>query len=116
MFKYSKSLVLECNNTLDLFVSAATDLSETGLSESELDLLDNILQNSFPYIHGPSLGPLLETVVVQASIPTGEMQVPLFATTGSSIPPCILEITLGLLFTQTIRRTPTVTLMSTPAS
>ncbi|KAI2650830.1 ETS-related transcription factor Elf-3 [Labeo rohita] len=48
----------------------ATDLSETGLSESELDLLDNILQNSFPYIHGPSLGPLLETVVVQASIPT----------------------------------------------
>ncbi|XP_016354753.1 ETS-related transcription factor Elf-3-like isoform X2 [Sinocyclocheilus anshuiensis] len=48
----------------------ATDLSETCLSESELDLLDNILQNSFPYMHGPSLGPLLETVVVQPSIPS----------------------------------------------
>ncbi|XP_026053023.1 ETS-related transcription factor Elf-3-like [Carassius auratus] len=48
----------------------ATDLSETCLSESELDLLDNILQNSFPFMHGPSLGPLLETVVVQPSIPS----------------------------------------------
>uniref|UniRef100_A0A671QHQ9 E74-like factor 3 (ets domain transcription factor, epithelial-specific ) n=1 Tax=Sinocyclocheilus anshuiensis TaxID=1608454 RepID=A0A671QHQ9_9TELE len=69
--------VLECINTLDLFVSTATDLSETCLSESELDLLDNILQNSFPYMHGPSLGPLLETVVVQPSIPSGEKQIPL---------------------------------------
>ncbi|KTF78034.1 hypothetical protein cypCar_00041145 [Cyprinus carpio] len=48
----------------------ATDLSETCLSESELDLLDNILQNSFPFMHGQSLGPLLETVVVQPSIPS----------------------------------------------
>ncbi|XP_018955243.2 ETS-related transcription factor Elf-3-like [Cyprinus carpio] len=48
----------------------ATDLSETCLSESELDLLDDILQNSFPFMHGPSLGPLLETVVVQPSIPS----------------------------------------------
>ncbi|XP_059358902.1 ETS-related transcription factor Elf-3-like [Carassius carassius] len=48
----------------------AADLSETCLSESELDLLDNILQNSFPFMHGPSLGPLLETVVVQPSIPS----------------------------------------------
>lgn len=66
----------ECINTLDLFVSTATDLSETCLSESELDLLDDILQNSFPYMHGPSLGPLLETVVVQPSIPSGEKQTP----------------------------------------
>ncbi|XP_056303693.1 ETS-related transcription factor Elf-3 [Danio aesculapii] len=47
------------------------DLSEnTVLSESEFELLDNILQNSFPSMHGPGLGPLLETVVVQSTIPT----------------------------------------------
>lgn len=49
----------------------ASDLSEnTVLSESELDILENILQDSFPFMHGPNLGPLLETVVVQSSIPT----------------------------------------------
>ncbi|XP_051764209.1 ETS-related transcription factor Elf-3 [Ctenopharyngodon idella] len=49
----------------------AIDLSEnTVLSESELDILENILQDSFPFMHGPNLGPLLETVVVQTSIPT----------------------------------------------
>ncbi|XP_067254994.1 ETS-related transcription factor Elf-3 isoform X2 [Chanodichthys erythropterus] len=49
----------------------ANDLSEnTVLSESELDILENILQDSFPFMHGPNLGPLLETVVVQTSIPT----------------------------------------------
>ncbi|CAM4662686.1 unnamed protein product [Leuciscus chuanchicus] len=49
----------------------ANDLSEnTVLSESELDILENILHDSFPFMHGPNLGPLLETVVVQSSIPT----------------------------------------------
>lgn len=69
---------LECIYTLDLFVSTANDLSDnTVLSESELDILENILQDSFPFMHGPNLGPLLETVVVQTSIPTGEEQIPL---------------------------------------
>ncbi len=110
-------LVLQCINTLDLFVSTATDLSETCLSESELDLLDDILQNSFPYMHGPSLGPLLETVVVQPSIPSGEKQTPLCNfSTQTSIQPLVLKITFGILFAQTIRRTTTATLMSTPTS
>ncbi len=109
-------LVLECIN-IELFVSTATDLSETCLSESELDLLDNILQNSFPYMHGPSLGPLLETVVVQPSIPSGEKQTPLCNfSTQSIIQPLVLEITFGILFTQTILRKTTATLMSTTTS
>ncbi|XP_051980054.1 ETS-related transcription factor Elf-3 [Xyrauchen texanus] len=39
------------------------------LSESEYDLLDTILQYSFPFMTEPGLGPLLDTVVVQSSTP-----------------------------------------------
>ncbi|XP_067271273.1 ETS-related transcription factor Elf-3 [Pseudorasbora parva] len=55
----------------NLKARCVNDLSDnTVLSESELDILENILQDSFPFMHGPNLGPLLETVVVQSSIPT----------------------------------------------
>ncbi|XP_051551220.1 ETS-related transcription factor Elf-3-like [Myxocyprinus asiaticus] len=49
----------------------ANDQSENAvLSDSEFDLLDTILQYSFPFMNEPGLGPLLDTVVVQSSIPT----------------------------------------------
>jgi len=105
----------ECVDTLDLLVSTANDLSDnTVLSESELDILENILHDQFPFMHGPNLGPLLETVVVQTSIPTGESTLnPIhreqyqLARTGNN------EV---ILFPQTIQRQNTVTSMSTPTS
>ncbi|KAG1946201.1 ETSous factor [Pimephales promelas] len=58
-------------NLENLKARHANDLSDnTVLSESELDILENILHDQFPFMHGPNLGPLLETVVVQTSIPT----------------------------------------------
>lgn len=69
----SQRIILTSVNVLRFFVlnisiqSAALDLHENAvLSESEFDLLDNLL---FPFMSVPGLGPLLETVVVQ---PTGK--------------------------------------------
>ncbi|TRY86030.1 hypothetical protein DNTS_029364 [Danionella cerebrum] len=52
-------------------VRYASDSSEsTVLSESEFELLDKLLRSSFESMQSSSLGPLLETVVVQSSIPS----------------------------------------------
>lgn len=60
----------------------ASDLQEnTVLSESEFDLLDNLL---FPFMSEPGLGPLLETVVVQ---PTDEAEYSYFSEYRNQLTP-----------------------------